>query len=142
MRTSSWSQAGRPETRRRVRLAAAWLSLADAVVYLLIGLQVVRVVEPASTVAPSMLAFGGFSAAAFALGAALLWRFDRRPLWVLGAAFQAFVVLAYFSVAPQRTPPYEFWGLALKATQLALLAALTYLAVLPTGVRALPHRTG
>ncbi len=142
MRASAWSQGARVETRRRVRLAAAWLSLTDALVYLLIGVQVVRVVEPASADASFMLAFGGLSAAAFLLGAVLLWRFDRRPLWVLGAAFQAFVVLAYFSVAPQRTPPYEFWGVALKVTQLALLAALTYLAVLPTSVRALARRTG
>jgi hypothetical protein len=76
-----------------------------------------------------MLGFGAAAGAAFLLGAALLVAFDRRVLWILGAILQVFVVWGYFAVAPDRTPSFEAWGIALRVIQLPLFAALLYLAV-------------
>jgi hypothetical protein len=119
--------------RRRLRRAAAALALANAVVYGLIGTGAVRVVEPAPEGDPSLLLFGVLAGGAFLLGAVLLLSFDRRPLWWLGAAFQALAIVTYFNVAPQRVPSYEVWGLSLKVAQVVLLALLLALAVTRAG---------
>jgi hypothetical protein len=103
------------------------------VVYGLIGAGVLHVVEGAPEQAPSLVVFGAMAGGAFLLGAVLLLRFDRRMLWWLGAAFQALAIVLYFNVAPQRVPPYEVWGLSLKAAQLALLALLLALALTRAG---------
>ena len=73
-------------TRRSIRLAAALLSAGCAIVYLMIGFEVVKVVEAPPADGSSMLGFGGPAALAFALGAVLLLTVDRRWVWVLGAA--------------------------------------------------------
>lgn len=115
--------------RRRVRWAAGALALANAMVYALIGIGVLHVSDVAEGDAGLMLVFGVMSAAAFLIGAVLLWAFDRRPLWIVGAAFQAFAIIAYVNVAPQRTPPFEVWGVSLKVAQALLLVLLLALAV-------------
>ncbi len=119
--------ATRDRVRRWLRWVAAALSLANAAVYGLIGAGAVRVVEGAPGEGPPLVVFGVLAGGAFLLGAVLLMSFDRRVLWVIGAAFQAFAIAAYFNVAPQRVPPYEVWGLSLKAAQLVLLALLLVL---------------
>lgn len=121
--------------RRRLRRAASLLSLANAAVYLLIGAGVAAVVQGPQESGASMAAFGAVAGAAFLLGAGLLWVADRRWLWVGGALFQAFAIVAYLTVAPQRDPPYEPWGLSLKVAQLLLLVVLAYLAATPEGHR-------
>jgi hypothetical protein len=115
--------------RIQVRYAAAAASAVAAAIYLGIGVGALKVVDGVSAAAPDMFAFGAPAAAAFALGTFLLLAFDRRVLWVLGAVFQVGVIAMYFAVAPQRTPPFEIWGIALKVLQAAILAALVYLAV-------------
>jgi len=115
--------------RRRLRWAAAVLSLANAAVYALIGAGALHVVAGAPGEGPSLVVFGALAGGAFLLGAVLLMRFDRRALWWIGAGFQAFAIATYFNVAPQREPPYEAWGLSLKAAQVVLLALLLILAV-------------
>ena len=35
----------------------------------------------------------------------------------------------YIQVAPNRTPPFEMWGILIKVLQVAILAALVYLVV-------------
>ncbi len=128
--------------RRRLRFATGGLALANAVVYALIGAGVVAVSDASAGEAASLAAFGAVSAAAFVLGAVLLWATDRRWLWLLGALFQAFVIVAYLGVAPQRTPPYEPWGVALKLAQVLLLVMLAYLAVTAAPARRAPVAAG
>jgi glucose dehydrogenase len=94
----------------------------------LIGVGVLTVVTPVDG-DQSMLVFGVSAGAAFVLGAALLFAFDRRALWILGAVLQLFVVWGYFAVAPDRTPSFEAWGISLRILQIPLLAALVYLAL-------------
>ncbi|HKI56347.1 MAG TPA: hypothetical protein VKB31_04285 [Trueperaceae bacterium] len=118
-------------TRLRIRLAAGALALANAVVYALIGAGVAVVVEDAASADVSLAVFGAMAGAAFLLGAVLLWSLDNRLVWLAGAAFQVFAIVAYFDVAPQRTPAYEPWGISLKVAQAALLVLLAYLAVTP-----------
>lgn len=120
-----------PWARWRLRLAAAGLAFANALVYALIGAGVARVVEDAAGAGASLIAFGSMAGAAFLLGAVLLVALDNRVAWWLGAAFQVFAIAAYLDVAPQRTPAYEPWGISLKVAQVALLALLAYLAVMP-----------
>jgi hypothetical protein len=120
------------EERRRwtVRRAAAALCALIATVYVLIGLEVVTVVEE-SEEAVDILAFGLGAASIFVVGAALLLAVDRRPVWFVGAALQVMIIAMYVSVGAERTPAFEAWGIALRVMQLVLLAALVYLATRP-----------
>ncbi len=115
--------------RRTIRYLAAVLSAGIAAVYLLIGFDVIKVVDTNPPDMPSLLPFGLMSGAAFLLGAILLAVFDRRILWTLGGLFQVAVIAMYVAVAPQRDPSYEAWGIGLKVVQAILLLALVYLAV-------------
>jgi len=117
----------------RLRWVAAVLSLANATVYGLIGAGALRVVQGAPGEGPSLVVFGALAGGAFLLGAVLLMRFDHRVLWWIGAAFQVFAIVTYFNVAPQRVPPFEIWGLSLKAAQLVLLALLLVLSLTRAG---------
>ena len=121
--------------RATVRHAAALVAGAMAVIYFLIGAGVLQVVTPNED--PGfLLVFGASAGSAFLVGALLLMRFDRRWLWMLGAALQVFVFWGYFSVAPDRTPAFEPWGITLRIVQVPLLIALLYLAVRPAQQRA------
>ena len=119
-------------TRRRVRYAAAVLAGATAVLYVLIATSAISVID-AGAVADArhdQLAFATPAAIAYALGAILLLipRVDRRILWVLGALLQVGVITIYFSVAPDREPSFEPWGIAIRLVQVLLLATLVVLA--------------
>lgn len=124
---------GVPQTtsprRQRLRSIAAALAGGVAVLYVLIAANLVTVVDgPAEQVARDQLSFAGPAAAMYALGALLLWRFDRRWLWVLGAVLQVMVVAMYFTVAPERDPAFEVWGLSIRVLQIGLLVPLVLLA--------------
>lgn len=125
--------AAAPDHRRTIRFVAAAIAAFTAMLYLLVGLEVLSVVDVTTEDAPSMLEFGLVSGGAFALGAALLLATDRRILWVLGALFQVGVIIMYVAVSPQRTPSFEVWGLTIKALQLVLLGLLVFLAIRPAG---------
>lgn len=114
--------------RRLIRYGAALLAAGAAVVYLLIGVDVIKVVDTRSPDMVSLLPFGLLSGGAFLLGAILLFLFDRRILWIAGGLFQVFAIAMYVAVAPQRDPSYEPWGIGLKVVQAVLLLALVYLA--------------
>ena len=117
-------------SRATIRHAGAVVASVMAAIYFLIGAGVLQVVTPNED--PGFLfVFGASAGGAFLLGALLLMRFDRRWLWMLGAAFQVFVYWGYFAVAPDRTPAFEPWGIALRIVQVPLLIALLYLAVRP-----------
>jgi len=125
-------------TRRRqaVRLAAAALSALVAVLYLLIGFGQLYFIDSAQEGAAALIFFGLPAGASFMLGTVLLVMTDRRRLWIAGAAFQVFAIVAYIQVAPRRTPPFEMWGILIKALQVGILAALLYLIVDAAAVRA------
>jgi hypothetical protein len=135
MRSPDPTRQPRAEERRRwtVRRAAAALCAVIATVYVLIGLEVVTVVEETEEVeeAADMLVFGLGAAAIFVLGAALLLAVDRRRFWFAGAALQVMIIAMYVSVGAERTRAFEAWGIALRVMQLVLLAALVYLATRP-----------
>lgn len=110
------------------RIATAVLAAAVALIYALIGFEVLFIGEtkPGD---PSLLWFGGPAALAFAFGAVAVVASDRKLVWALGALFQVFVIWAYFDVAPQRTPPFEVWGIVLRVAQVPILLGLAYLLV-------------
>ncbi len=118
--------------RRAMRYLAATLSAGAAVVYVLIGFEVIKVVDHNPPDMPSLLPFGLLSGGAFLLGAVLLLLFDRRILWLLGGLFQVGAIAMYFVVAPQRDPSYEPWGIGLKVVEVGLLVSLGYLAIRPS----------
>lgn len=122
-------------SRTTIRHVGAAVAALMATIYFLIGAGVLQVVTPNDD--PGfLLVFGASAGGAFLLGALLLVRFDRRWLWVLGAAFQAFVFWGCFTVAPDRTPAFEPWGITLRIVQVPLLIALLYLAIRPSEQRA------
>lgn len=116
--------------RQLLRRGAAGIAAVMAGIYYLIGVGVLAVVDqqPGD---PSMLIFGAAAGSAFLLGAILLVAFDRRILWILGALLQLFVAWAYFSVAAERVPAFETWGITLRLLQIPLFAALVWLAIRP-----------
>ncbi len=115
-------------TRRTIRYGAAAIAIVMAAIYLLIGFEVLRVVneQPAGTY---LFCFGASAAALFGIGAVLLVGLDRRPLWVVGAILQVLVAALYVAVAPSREPNFEIWGITLRILQIPLFAALVYLAL-------------
>jgi hypothetical protein len=112
----------RTAQRRTIRTVAAGLAALTAFVYLLIGLQVLIVLDT-----PSDQIFGFFACAGYALGAFLLLRHDRRSVIWLGALFQVFVIYQYFNLSTRRAPAFEIWGLLLRIPQAMILVALVYL---------------
>lgn len=117
------------EHRRAIRLTAAGLATAMALIYFLIGAGVLDVGGAQGADDGFLLAFGASAGGAFLLGAVLLSSLDRRWLWVLGALFQVFVMVGYVAAAATRVPAFEVWGMTLRVLQLPLLAALVYLAL-------------
>ncbi|MGZ8514752.1 MAG: hypothetical protein ACXW4H_05890, partial [Candidatus Limnocylindrales bacterium] len=125
-----WTSRGDPNRRRReIRYLAAAASAATALLYFGIGAGVLKVVDKATPDAPDLATFGAAAGAAFVLGAILLLALDQRGVWLLGAIFQAVVIVMYVAVSTDRTPPFEQWGTLIKVLQAAILAALTYLVV-------------
>ena len=114
---------------RRIELFAAGVAAATAILYLLIGFEVLYIGEPADGSAGDILGFGLSSAVAFAVIAALLLAVRRRWAWIVVALFSAMTVAIYFAVAAVRDPPYEIWGLLVKALQVVLLGTVAYLIV-------------
>lgn len=110
--------------RRTLRYVAAALAALTAVIYLLIGVNVLTVLDT-----PADQIFGLFAFCGYALGVFLLLAYDRRPIVILGAVFQVFVIYQYFNLASQRSPTYEVWGIVLRVIQAVLLLTLVYLEV-------------
>jgi predicted permease len=113
-----------PDTRTAVRHTAAVLAGVVAFLYVLIGLQVVTVIDVPS----DQPAFALPAAVAFGVVAALLAFTDRRIVWVVAAVFVGFVIAMYFGVAERRSPQFETWGILLRVVQVPLLCLLGYLA--------------
>jgi hypothetical protein len=113
---------------RTLRLAAAALSATCAVIYLAIGAGWLLPVSVAGDARVGLLVFGLLAGGAFAAGCLLLLVVEWRSVWLLGAAFQVFAIVAYVQVAEKRDPPFEFWGIFLKVLQVVILVALALLA--------------
>lgn len=79
------------------------------------------------TVGPFRLTFSLVMGAVFAVAAVLLAWFAQLRVWVPIAVLDLGAIVGYFAVAPSRDPHFEIWGLAIKASQVVLLAALGYL---------------
>ena len=122
----------RPRTdpfRARLRQAAAAVTAVIAVIYFLIGTGVVTVVEDASggQDTETQMAFGLAAGVVFAIGAVVIVYVERRFLWWLGALGQAFIVYTYFTLAPERVPSFEMWGVMIRALQIVLIGLLVTL---------------
>ncbi len=111
------------QINRAVRYFAALVSVLTAVIYFLIAFNMVSVLDT-----PADQIFGFPAGAAYLLGALLLVAVNRRPVWILGALLQVFVIYMYFNLASRRSPDFEFWGVILRIPQLMILVALVYLA--------------
>jgi hypothetical protein len=110
---------------RSALVIASVVSASMAVIYLLIGLRVIEVIEPADD-QPGF----GLVAAAFFAGMAILIASIRRPIvWMVAMTMHLFVAFVYFDLAVDRVPQYETWGLALRALQIPAILALGWLAV-------------
>jgi hypothetical protein len=117
-----------------VRYLAVFAAAATACLYFLIGLRVLYIGESTSTSAadkPDIFAFGAMTGIAFAVTAILLYLFRSRPLWIAVIALQVIVLAGYVAISGQRNPPYEVWGLTIKALQVVILAAVVYLLARP-----------
>jgi hypothetical protein len=115
------------DRRPLIRRTAAGIAMLIALIYFLIGFQLVAVLEDTS----EQTAFGLIAGGAFVIGAALILAFDRRWLWTMGTLAQLFIIWTYFNLADQRAPDFEFWGLSIRVLQVILTALLVYLAVVP-----------
>ncbi len=123
-------QAAQVRRRQRVRYLVAALAGACTLVYLAIaaGLVFPRPADPTG-----LVVFGLFAASVHAIGAVVTLATDRLGPQAMGIGVQALALLAYVAVSAQRTPPYEPVGLLLKAVQVAIAAALLWLALAPGG---------
>jgi Ca2+/H+ antiporter len=117
--------------RRRLRYTAASLAALTSVLYVLIATSTVSVIDPGAVADArhDQLAFATPAAIAYALGTLLLLipGLDRRILWFFGALLQVGVIGIYFSVAAEREPSFEPWGIVIRIVQVLLLAALVLL---------------
>ncbi len=113
--------------KRAALYFAALMVVVSAVLYLLMGLDVLHYgdVQELWGRDGRLIAAG----AVFLLGTILLLTSSRRIVYILGAVLQVVCLVGYFLIAPDRTPSYEEWGIAIKVVQALALVALAYLAI-------------
>jgi hypothetical protein len=114
---------------RRLELVAIGTSVLTALLYLLVGFEVLYVGESTSGADPGLLGFGLSAGAVFFASAGLLAVVERRWAWIAVALLNAAVILGYFAMAGIRQPPFEWPGLAIKALQAVTLVILVGLAI-------------
>jgi hypothetical protein len=121
-------EEGRAMSRQTIRYAAAGIATLMALIYFMIGLEVVQVVveQPAGS---DIFGFGAGAGALFLGTAAVIVLVDRRVVWAIAVILQILIAVIYFAVAPTRDPNFEVWGITLRVLQLGLFAALVYLAL-------------
>ena len=115
-----------PEPARYLAVAAAAVA---AGLYLLIGIGVLSVGTDSTGARPDLLPFGAMAGGTFAVAAVLLLLTRSRIVWLGVAVWSAIVIVAYVAFADLRTPPFEVWGLSVKAAQAVLLGAALFLAM-------------
>jgi peptidoglycan/LPS O-acetylase OafA/YrhL len=109
-----------PRTLRIVAVAAA---AASALIYFLIGFGVLDIGESTAG-EPDLLAFGLIVGTVYIVIGLLIALLSSR--WMLGliGLLDAAVILGYVAMASLREPPFEVWGLLVKACQVVLLIAI------------------
>ena len=112
----------------RFRFGLAAAAVVVGIVYTLIAVHAIRVAEMTGDMAGKEFPYlvMAAAAAAFWLGAVLLVLFDKRLVYLLGAAVQVVVLIGYFAIASMRDPHYEGWGVTMKAVEVVMLAMLLY----------------
>jgi hypothetical protein len=123
----------------RLRYFAAAAAGLTALLYVLIGLEVLPVGRPSDGSAPDLLAFGLMVGGMFAVAAVLLLLVSRRVVWLAVAALQLLVIVGYFALAEVRDPPFAPWGLVVKALQVVILGVVAYLALRGTRLGRTPE---
>lgn len=118
-------RASRRNSRRLVRYVAGGLSAAIAVIYYLIGFEVVDVMQA------DQVPFGRTAGTAFLVAALASFAWDQRWMWVAWAGAQVFAFWTYFDLASERTPSFEVWGITIRVLQVILVGVLAFLAIRP-----------
>src|SRR5689334_21307109 len=118
-------------TRPTAMTAAVLASLVAGFVYLLIGLGIVSVGTSTQEATTDLFGFGVAMAAASVAVAALLWFVPRRPTLYGVVGFQLLVLVGYVLAAGLREPPFELWGLLIKACQTVVLLVAILLVTEP-----------
>lgn len=113
-------------TRELIVWAAVALSGITSFLYLLIG---VNAASLGGISREEQRSFGLPASAVFAGGAVVAAVWDVRWIWIVGTVGLALIIGMYFSLASQRDPRYETWGILIRAVQVPLLVVLLYLAV-------------
>jgi peptidoglycan/LPS O-acetylase OafA/YrhL len=129
-------------TTRWVGVGAA---IAGAVLYLLIGVGVLAVGESTQEPTTDLLAFGTIMSGLYVVIAVALWRWRSRIGLALIAVLQLVPLIGYVAAAGLREPPYEPWGVLIKACQVVVLVAAGALAFRATrsgATRGRPHAKG
>ncbi|HVM25612.1 MAG TPA: hypothetical protein VM253_09470 [Candidatus Limnocylindrales bacterium] len=108
---------------RTMRLVAAAAAAGSAVLYYLIGFGVLFIGE-STTGENDILGFGLTVGTVFLVAGALVLFVHRRWFVALVTLMNLGVIAGYFALAGVRVPPFEPWGLLIKALQVVLLAAL------------------
>lgn len=124
--TSSTSTAEATGTARsKLQRLSTGLSAGIALMYGLMFLGILSV-EGAADADRQIL---GFAAAVFVVLTMSLWWWQSRLLWVGAAGLQLLMGAMYLTIAPERDPSFEVWGLTVRALSLVLLASLVGLLV-------------
>jgi hypothetical protein len=119
---------------RRLILALAVASAATTVIlYLLVGLGMLNIGEPAEDVTRGVFGFGLVAGGTYAVVTFWLLRSARRRTWIAIALLNAIVIAVYFISRGARVPPFEWPGLAIQVVQMVTLLAVTALAIVGRG---------
>lgn len=113
-----WVSSTASQRGQLVGYAASGAAVVTALLYVLSG-----------TAGPIKLGFSLAMGVVFAIVAVVVFFFGQRRVWELVGLLDLGAITGYFIVAPSRDPHFELWGIAIKAVQVVLLAALGYLII-------------
>ena len=117
--------------RIALRYGAALIAGVVAVLYFLIAAGTIVVLTDQAQSGDGVIP--AVAGVAYAVLAVLLALTGKRSLLIAGAALALFTILGYFVVAPNRTPQFEAWGIAIKVLQAAIALGLGYLGLTKPG---------
>jgi hypothetical protein len=110
------------------RLLTVVASLAAGVIYVLIGVGMVSVGESTEQATTDLVGLGAVMAFVSVAVAALVWLLPASRVVLAGVFLvEAMTLLGYVAFAGLREPPFELWGLLIKAFQAIVLVGATYL---------------
>lgn len=109
------------------RSVAAGAAVVAAVLYWLIALGLLTIGRPADGSDPKLFEFGALAGSTFAVVAVLVAFVRSRSLAIGIGLLQVLVIVGYVAASSVREPPFEPWGLLIKASQAVILVAVGYL---------------